>query len=80
MNRWFSHIGVGLVAVGVGYLAHPSGPPDTLEGLGAEVGPTASGEDASGSTELSRAPGVTGVGGIFFKSDDPETLKEWYRI
>lgn len=24
-------------------------------------------------------PTVTGIGGVFFKSDDPDTLREWYR-
>ena len=25
-------------------------------------------------------PRVTGVGGIFFKSEDPDRIKEWYKI
>ena len=24
-------------------------------------------------------PGVTGIGGVFFKSDDPKKLTEWYK-
>lgn len=31
------------------------------------------------STRLSTAKKVTGIGGIFFKSKDPKTLREWYR-
>ena len=25
------------------------------------------------------APGVTGIGGVFFKSEDPKKLTEWYK-
>lgn len=28
---------------------------------------------------MNRQPGITGIGGIFFKSKNPEQLKQWYR-
>ncbi|HET6267851.1 MAG TPA: VOC family protein [Acidobacteriota bacterium] len=32
------------------------------------------------SKRLPRKKRVTGIGGIFFKSKDPQALKEWYRV
>jgi catechol 2,3-dioxygenase-like lactoylglutathione lyase family enzyme len=32
------------------------------------------------SKPLPKKKRVTGIGGIFFKSKDPEALKEWYRV
>ena len=41
--------------------------------LGATIG------GAISSTPQPSAPIVTGIGGVFVKSDDPERLREWYR-
>lgn len=33
---------------------------------------------SAGTADASRPPAITGLGGIFFKSDDPAKLKSWY--
>lgn len=34
---------------------------------------------ALGQSEQAPLPDITGIGGIFFKSDDPEATRAWYR-
>ncbi len=71
MNPWISHVALGVVAFGAGFLLRPA--PTPVATL------TESPPDQTAVAEAVPAPGVTGVGGIFFKSDDPATLSAWYR-
>ena len=63
VRLWLSHIVIGVVAFAIGTSDRP---PDT------EPVPPAVAE-AAGPTR------VTGIGGVFFKSDDPAALVAWYR-
>lgn len=70
MNAWISHVSLGVVAFAAGYfLQQVTSPP--------EIATTAPADEAV--VDPARAPGVTGVGGIFFRSDDPAGVSAWYR-
>jgi predicted enzyme related to lactoylglutathione lyase len=77
MKRLASHIIVAVVAFAVGTAIQGGG-----RSSSADAGIEESGVPAGASVmapEQSAAPGVTGIGGVFFKSDDPTALREWYR-
>lgn len=76
MNPWVSHLAVALLGLGIGYLSR--GAP--AEPTARERGPVAEDAGVEASPGPSGvAPGVTGVGGIFFRSQDHETVRDWYR-
>ena len=47
--------------------------------LGVLVGRLDPGKSRDSEAALPPEQVVTGIGGVFFKSDDPERLREWYR-
>jgi len=61
---------VGLVKVGLAMLVFM---------LGVLVGRLDLGKSPDSEAALLPNQVVTGIGGVFFKSDDPERLREWYR-
>ncbi len=63
MSRWVSHIAIGVIAFAIGSTARQREPTEVA---------TAAVEDS----DTSR---VTGLGGVFFKSADPDALLSWYR-
>lgn len=82
MNPWLSHTALALVAFTVGWAAHP-GPPSTADtSRDAVEGETPEGEEPAREAGVAGAEveaEVTGLGGIFFKSEDPMGLSSWYR-
>ena len=63
MSRWASHIVIAVIAFAIGGTTRQREPTDAT---------TAAAEDRGTNR-------VTGIGGVFFKSDDPAALSSWYR-
>lgn len=63
MSRWVWYMGIGVVSFGMG---SKIGQPETMEVTTEIPADTA-------------AVRVTGIGGVFFKSDDPASIRNWYR-
>lgn len=62
MNLWASHVAVAVVALALGLVLGRSGAPEV----------------ANAAVQEADTPGVTGLGGIFFKTADPASLRDWY--
>jgi len=78
MNRWASHLVVGVVAFAAGGLVWRG----EAEVPAEQASPTEATDRTESTTAVAGSPrsaGVTGIGGVFFKSADPASLVEWYR-
>ncbi len=63
MRGWVSHIVIGVIAFAIG----------------STIGRHEPTEVTMAAIEDSGTSRVTGIGGVFFKSEDPEALLSWYR-
>ena len=63
LRLWASHIAVAVIAFAIGNITSPHEPVEMATEAAAETGTNR----------------VTGLGGVFFKSEDPAALLNWYR-
>ena len=63
MRQWTFYLAIAAIAFALGSVTSPAGPPEV----------------AHAAVQEAEGPGVTGLGGIFFKTADPASTQDWYR-